>query len=98
MKMKITEEEGLVILLAGIAVGLLAGLLWAPRSGRALRRDLRRGAQEGLGYLGEEAEKVRDGADRLAGSTKRWFDRVKTSVRAVKSRAEPSLEDPHTIT
>lgn len=91
MKTKITEDEGLVILLAGIAVGLLAGLLWAPRSGRALRRELRRGAQKGLGYLGE-AEKVRQGADRLANATGNWFDRVKTSVRA-KCRAEPGLED-----
>jgi gas vesicle protein len=93
MKMKVTEEEGLVILLAGVAVGLLAGLLWGPRSGRALRRELRRGAEQGLGYLAEETDKVRDGADWLAGSTKKWFDRIKTSSRAVKSRAESGLKD-----
>ena len=90
--MKITDDEGLVILLAGIAVGFLAGLLWAPRSGRVLRRELRRGAQKGLGYLSEETVKIRDGADRLAGNSKTWFDRVRTSIRP-KSAAEHNLED-----
>ena len=91
--MKVTEDEGLVILLAGIAVGLVAGLLWAPRSGKALRRELRRGAEQGLGYLAEETDRLCDGTDRLTGSTKKWFDRVKTSIQALKSRAEPGVED-----
>ena len=92
MKMKITDDEGLVILLAGIAVGLLAGLLWAPRSGRALRRELRRDARKGLDYLSDETVKIRDQADRLADNSKTWFDRIRTSMRP-KSNAEHSLED-----
>jgi hypothetical protein len=54
---------------------------------------LRRGAHQGLGYLAKETDNLRDGTDRLTGSTKKWVDRIKTSSRAVKSRAESGLED-----
>lgn len=91
--MKTTEEEGLVILMVGVALGLLAGLLWAPRSGRETRRELRRGAQDSLDYLSAEAERIRDGADRLADNSKQWLERLKTSVRGAKGGAETSLED-----
>ena len=91
--MKTTEEEGLVILMIGLTVGLLAGLLWAPRSGSETRRALRRGAQDNLDYLIEEAERVRDSTDRLVDNSKEWLDRLKTPRRTVKAFAESDLED-----
>jgi gas vesicle protein len=91
--MKRTEEEGLVILLVGLAVGLLAGLLWAPQLGSDTRRERRRGAQDGFDYLSEGAVKVRDGGDRLADRAKRWLAGFKASVRAVKATGQPGLED-----
>ena len=91
-RMKTIEQEGLVILAAGIALGLLAGLLWAPRSGRDTRHELRRAAQDNLDYLIEEAERVRDGTDRLVDDSRKWLARFKNPRRNVKAGAEPGLE------
>ena len=91
--MKTTEEEGLVILMIGLTVGLLAGLLLAPRSGSETRRALRRGAQDNLNYLIEEAERVRDSTERLVDNSKEWLDRLKTPCRNVKASAGSGSED-----
>jgi gas vesicle protein len=69
-----SSEEGnvgtaITFLLIGLGAGALLGLLMAPKSGKALRRDLRRGyedARESLGDWADEAkEHVRDAGDRL---------------------------------
>lgn len=56
-------------LLIGLGAGALVGLLFAPKSGKQLRRDLQRGyedATETLGDWAEEAkERVRDASDRV---------------------------------
>jgi gas vesicle protein len=91
--MKMTEEEGLVLMLVGLALGFFAGVLWAPRSGRETRRDLRRVSKDNLDYLVEEAERVRNGTDRLVDSAKKWLARPRTSGRAVKTNVEPGAED-----
>ena len=69
-----SSEEGnagtaITFLLIGLGAGALLGLLLAPKSGKALRRDLRRGyedARDSLGDWADEAkEHVRDAGDRL---------------------------------
>jgi gas vesicle protein len=57
----------------GAGLGLLAGLLWAPRPGKDTREQLQRGADDGLAYLREEAEKVRANADS-------WWARLQSFV------------------
>ena len=47
----------------GAGFGLLAGVLWAPKPGKETREQLQRGADDGLAYLREEAEKVRANSD-----------------------------------
>lgn len=91
--MKMTEEEGLVLMVVGLALGFLAGVLWAPRSGRETRRNLRRVSQDNLDYLVEEAERVRNGTDRLVDNAKKWLARLRTSGRAVKTNVEPGAEN-----
>jgi gas vesicle protein len=65
-----THDTGLTYLFVGVGLGLLAGLLWAPRRGEEMREELRRGADSGLDYLTDEAEKIRAEADR-------WLSRIK---------------------
>jgi gas vesicle protein len=69
-----SSEEGnagtaVTFLLIGLGAGALLGLLLAPKSGKALRRDLQRGyedAKDTLGDWADEArEHVRDASDRL---------------------------------
>ena len=68
--MRTTHENGFTYLVIGVGLGLLAGLLWAPRRGQEMREELRRGADSGIDYLTEEAEKLRSEADH-------WFGKLK---------------------
>ena len=73
--MKTNHENGVAYLVIGLGLGLLAGLLWAPRRGHEMREELRRGAGSGLGYLNEEADKLRAEAGH-------WFTKVRNRFRA----------------
>jgi gas vesicle protein len=68
--MKTSTESGITYLVIGLGLGLMAGLLWAPRLGEEMREELRRGANSGLDYVTEEA-------DRLRAEGNRWFGRIK---------------------
>jgi gas vesicle protein len=61
-------------LLIGIGVGMVAGLLLAPRSGGELRQDVRRRATEGLDYINQQAEKFRDSTNKVVNKGKEWID------------------------
>jgi gas vesicle protein len=56
-------------LLIGLGAGTLLGMLLAPKTGKQLRRDLRRGYEEARENLGEWAEdakdRVREAGDRV---------------------------------
>ena len=43
--------NGLAWFVAGLGVGALVGILYAPKSGRETREDLIKGAKEGTEYL-----------------------------------------------
>lgn len=69
-----SSEEGnvgtaITFLLIGLGAGALLGLLMAPKSGKALRRDLQRGYEDAKDTLGEWADDardhVRDAGDRI---------------------------------
>ena len=47
-------------LLIGLGAGALVGLLLAPKSGKALRRDLQRGYEDARDKLGDWADDARD--------------------------------------
>ena len=46
-----SKGQGLAWLLAGLGVGALLGILFAPKSGRDTREDIAQGAREGTEYL-----------------------------------------------
>jgi gas vesicle protein len=67
----------ITFLLIGLGAGALAGLLLAPKTGKQLRRDLKRGyedardriddwAEEAKDRVREATDRVRDAADRGA--------------------------------
>jgi len=76
--MRTTIDQGFPYLVVGIGLGLLAGLLWAPRAGHEMRDELRRGADDGLKFLNQEGNKVRAGADRWFGKISEYFAGDKT--------------------
>jgi len=66
-------SSGFPFLLIGIGVGMVAGLLLAPRSGEELRQDVRRRTTEGLDYINQQAEKFRDSTDKVVNKGKEWI-------------------------
>jgi gas vesicle protein len=69
------ERRTLNSFVAGAGLGLLAGLLCASRSGKGIRDQLQRGADDGLAYLREEAGKVRAHADSWRSRLRTYFCR-----------------------
>lgn len=84
----------ITFLLIGLGAGALVGLLMAPKTGKQLRRDLRRGyddARESFGDWADEAkdrvrevgERVRDAAARGAEIADDLRDKVEPLRRAI---------------
>lgn len=78
------------LLIVGVGLGILAGILWSPRAGKELRKELRRSRDEGVNFMNGEREKVRVGAD------DRWFAKVSEYFGGAKARLRGHLgEQPH---
>jgi gas vesicle protein len=79
----------ITFLLIGLGAGALAGMLLAPKSGKALRRDLQRGyedAKDSLGDWTDDAkDRVRDVSDRVREVASRGAD----FADELRERAEP---------
>ncbi|HXJ89751.1 MAG TPA: YtxH domain-containing protein [Candidatus Binatia bacterium] len=84
----------ITFLLIGLGAGALLGLLLAPKTGRQLRKDLRRGyedARESLGEWADDAkdrvrevgERVRDAAARGAEMAEDLRDKVEPLRRSI---------------
>jgi gas vesicle protein len=67
------NENGIACLVIGFGLGLLAGLLWAPRRSQEIRAGLRSSATAGLNLLTAERAKLRS-------ETQRWLDIIKERI------------------
>ncbi len=65
--MKSETDNGIVFLLLGLGLGVVAGLLWAPRRGSEIRGDLRSGAAARWSNLAKDSAHLRM-------ETRRWLD------------------------
>jgi gas vesicle protein len=65
----------ITFLLIGLGAGALAGLLLAPKSGRQLRRDLKRGYEDARDkfddWTDEAKDRVREATDRVRDAANR---------------------------
>ena len=57
--------NGIAWFLAGLGVGALVGVLYAPKSGRETREDIASGAREGAEYVRNKSKQVADYAGDL---------------------------------
>ena len=71
---------------------MVAGLLLAPRSGEEMREDIRRRTNEGVDYLNQQAEKLRDGAEKVVTKSKEWIGRQSESIQSAVETRKPSHE------
>lgn len=71
--MRSEADRGILFLVAGVGLGMLAGLFWAPRPGRDLRSKLRSRATARWDTVAEESKNLRTEA-------RRWLDIVKDRI------------------
>jgi gas vesicle protein len=82
-----SHEANLSYLVIGVGLGLIAGLLWAPRPGPEMRQQMRRGANDGLDYLAA-------GADRWIASSKNLLEQLRGWVSGARKRQEATFAQP----
>ena len=86
------ESAGFGYLLIGIGIGVVAGLFLAPRSGEEMREDIRRRTHEGVDYLNQQAEKLRDGAEKVVSKSKEWIGKQSEGIQSAVETRKPSHE------
>jgi gas vesicle protein len=86
------DDSSFPYLLIGIGIGMVAGLLLAPRSGEEMREDIRHRTNEGMDYLNQQAEKLRDGAERAVNKGKEWIGRESEKIQSAAEARKPSHE------
>lgn len=79
------ESNSFVWFLAGLGLGALVGVLYAPRSGSETRDVLRARAEEGREYMRSRAREARDQASE-------WMDRGRDVVNQQKEQFRAAYE------
>lgn len=93
---KTNGAYGLGWFLAGLGVGALVGILYAPKSGRETRADLASGAREGTEYLRnrtrQAAEEVGALVDRSKEQVSQYVERGREAVDRGRAQWEEFVE------
>src|SRR6202163_900373 len=76
------SSNSFVWFLAGMGLGALAGVLYAPRSGSETREVLRARAEEGRDYVRNRAREARDQASQWADKGRDVVNQQKEQFRA----------------
>jgi gas vesicle protein len=79
------SSNSFVWFLAGMGLGALVGVLYAPRSGTETREVLRARAEEGRDYVRTRARDVR-------GQASEWVDRGREAVNQQKDQFRAAYE------
>jgi gas vesicle protein len=79
------EGNGFAWFLAGLGVGAIVGILYAPRAGNEMREVLRSKAEEGRDYVKDRARQAREQASE-------WVDRGRDVVNQQKDQFRAAYE------
>jgi gas vesicle protein len=71
--------------LAGLGLGALAGVMYAPRSGSETREQLRAKAEEGREYMRQRAREAKEQASQ-------WADKGREAVSSQKEQFRAAYE------
>jgi gas vesicle protein len=80
------RSNGMAWFLAGLSVGALVGILYAPKSGRETREDIAQGARDGADYL-------RDRSRQAAESVGEMVDKGKEQVSTIIDKSKDQVSD-----
>ena len=81
--------NGLAWFVAGLGVGALVGILYAPKSGRETREDLVNGTREGAEYL---RTRTRQAAEQVGGLVDKGKEQVSEYVDRGRAQWEEFVE------
>ena len=91
-----SKNYGLAWFLAGLGVGALVGILYAPKSGRETREDIATGAREGAEYLRartrQAAEEVNALVDKSKEQVTALVDKTKEQVSEYVARSREAID------
>jgi len=91
-----SKIQGLAWFLAGLGVGALVGILYAPKSGRETREDLASGAREGTDYLRNRTRQAAEEVSALVDKSKEqmgeYVDRGREAVDRGRAQWEEFVE------
>jgi gas vesicle protein len=85
--------QGVAWFLAGLGVGALIGILYAPKSGRETREDLAQSAREGSEYLRARGRQAADRAGQMVDKGKEQMNQYVGRGREVVERGRAQWED-----
>ncbi len=102
-----SKGQGVAWFLAGLGVGALIGVLYAPKSGRETREDLAQGAREGSEYLrargrqaaeqvGQIVDKGKDQVNQYVGRGREVVDRGRAQWEDFVERGKNLVQDQTT--
>jgi gas vesicle protein len=92
------NDNKAVYFVIGIGLGLLGGLMLAPRSGEEIREDVRRRTNEGLDYLTRKAERLRESTEQAVTKTKDWMGRQRGGEQSTSAESESPFKEEKPIT
>lgn len=91
-----SKSYGLGWFLAGLGVGALVGILYAPKSGRETRDDLANSAREGTEYMRARTKQAADEVSALVDKSKEqindYVDRGREAVDRGRAQWEEFVE------
>lgn len=92
------DGNGFVWFLAGLGLGALAGVLYAPRSGSETREALRARADEGRDYVRNRAKEAREQANQWADKGREVVSQQKEQFRAAYEAGRQAYHEATTET
>ena len=88
-----TKSYGLAWFLAGLGVGALVGILYAPKSGKETREDLMNGAREGTEYLKVRTRQAADEVSAFVDKSKEQMTEYVDKGREAIDRGRAQWEE-----
>lgn len=79
----------ITFLLIGLGAGALVGLLMAPKTGKQLRRDLRRGYEDARDSIGEWADEAKDRVREVSDRVRDTATRGAEIANDLRDKVEP---------
>lgn len=88
-----SKLQGVAWFLAGLGVGALIGVLYAPKSGRETRDDLAQGAREGSEYLRARGRQAAEQMGQMVDKGKEQVNQYIGKGREMVDRGRAQWED-----